>query len=582
MTARLSATTRSSTARCSSRVERPRCCSASSALVAGALLPLWRIQLVAPQYPEGLTLDMYAYQIVAGNDGHDLAEINTLNHYIGMKPIAQADFVEMKVMPFAIGVFALLGLRAVVIGRIGNLVDLAVLFGYFGAFSLGSFAYRLYSYGHHLDPKAPMKIEPFMPVVIGQQQIANFVQTSLPLAGIVLHGAVPAGLVAAIWLSRKEERDDAARARSALSAALSASALGRLGRSAAADAGRRRRRAAWLRARGGRRPARPIDGAAGRSTTGRSSSTVRCTSAATAGRTSSATAQTHVVAVRAADVTIDGFEISDSGLDLGKDHAAVHVTGAARDRPRQPHHRIACTASTCARRTAPASRATRSSARRTRRWSRRSLRRPARRPGRASCARSTLNQNRRGNGVHIWNSSGHVVANNVIRDTRDGIYFSFVDRTDGARQRHRRASATACTTCTRTTTGSRTTCSATTRPVPRSCTRRASCCGATEFLANQSHRSYGLLLQTVDDTLSRPTGSSAIPSACSSRTATAIACSDNAIAGNHIGIHISDSSDGNVFAGNSFTGNLHPVETTGGNMSNQWAVDGRGNYWDGA
>src|SRR6188474_2013146 len=58
------------------------------ALLAGGALPLWRISLVAPQYAEGLTLDMYAYQIVAGNKGQDLAEINTLNHYIGMKPIA--------------------------------------------------------------------------------------------------------------------------------------------------------------------------------------------------------------------------------------------------------------------------------------------------------------------------------------------------------------------------------------------------------------------------------------------------------------------------------------------------------------
>ena len=81
-------------------------------LLLGGVLPLWRISLVAPQYAEGLTLDMYAYQIVAGNKGQDLAEINTLNHYIGMKPIAQADFLEMKVLPFAIGVFALLGLRS--------------------------------------------------------------------------------------------------------------------------------------------------------------------------------------------------------------------------------------------------------------------------------------------------------------------------------------------------------------------------------------------------------------------------------------------------------------------------------------
>ena len=174
-------------------------------LLLGGVLPLWRISLVAPQYAEGLTLDMYAYQIVAGNGGQDLAEINTLNHYIGMKSIAQADFAEMTWMPFAIGVFALLALRAVVMGRIGNLVDLGVLFVYFGAFSLGTFAYRLWSYGQHLDPHAPMRIKPFMPVVIGSQQIANFVQTSLPMAGTVCMGLFLAAIGAAIWWSRKEE-----------------------------------------------------------------------------------------------------------------------------------------------------------------------------------------------------------------------------------------------------------------------------------------------------------------------------------------------------------------------------------------
>ena len=180
--------------------------AATVLLVVGGTLPLWRISLVAPQYAEGLTLDMYAYQIVAGNNGQDLAEINTLNHYIGMKPIAQADFLEMKVMPFAIGVFALLALRSVVLGRIVTLVDLSVLFMYFGAFSLGSFVYRLYSYGHYLDPRAPMKIEPFMPVVMGSQQIANFVQTSLPLAGTVCMTAFPVLLIVALVSSVREAR----------------------------------------------------------------------------------------------------------------------------------------------------------------------------------------------------------------------------------------------------------------------------------------------------------------------------------------------------------------------------------------
>jgi len=174
------------------------------ALLAGGALPLWRISLVAPQYAEGLTLDMYAYQIVAGNNGQDLAEINTLNHYIGMKPIAQADFLEMRVLPFAIGVFALLALRAAIIGRIVTVVDLAVLFLYFGMFSLGSFVYRLYTYGHHLDPQAPMKITPFMPVVVGSQQIANFVQTSLPLAGTMCMGAFFMLLVAVLVSSARE------------------------------------------------------------------------------------------------------------------------------------------------------------------------------------------------------------------------------------------------------------------------------------------------------------------------------------------------------------------------------------------
>ena len=174
-------------------------------VAAGAVLPLWRIRLVAPQYAEGLTLDMYAYKIEAGNGGQDLQEINTLNHYIGMKAIHEADFVEMQWIPFAIGVFALLGLRAVAIGRIGSLVDLGVLFCYFTVFSMGAFAYRLYTYGHQLDPKAPMTIEPFMPVLIGRQQIANFVQTSLPLAGSLCLALFLPALAGAIWLSRRNQ-----------------------------------------------------------------------------------------------------------------------------------------------------------------------------------------------------------------------------------------------------------------------------------------------------------------------------------------------------------------------------------------
>jgi hypothetical protein len=173
-------------------------------LAVGAWLPVWRIELVAPQYPEGLSLEMHTYKIAAGNNGNDLQEINLLNHYIGMKPIAPADFVEMRWIPFAIGAFVLFGLRAAVIGRIINLVDLLVMFLYFTLFSLATFAYRLYTYGHDLDPKAPMRIEPFMPVLVGNQQIANFMQSSWPLSGSFLMALFVPAVLGAIWLSRKE------------------------------------------------------------------------------------------------------------------------------------------------------------------------------------------------------------------------------------------------------------------------------------------------------------------------------------------------------------------------------------------
>lgn len=167
-----------------------------------AVLPLWKIHLIAPQYQEGLQLDIYASKLVGGNGGQDLTEINILNHYIGMKALDEADFAELKWLPFALGAFALLALRAALAGKVTHAVDLLALFACFGAFSMGSFYHRMYQYGHDLDPLSPMTIEPFTPTVVGTQQIANFVQTSLPLSGGLLLCAFPVCVALAIWFSR--------------------------------------------------------------------------------------------------------------------------------------------------------------------------------------------------------------------------------------------------------------------------------------------------------------------------------------------------------------------------------------------
>ena len=63
------------------------CCAILLVLV--LYLPMWRIELNAPQYPEGLGLSIYANKL-----GGDVAIINGLNHYIGMKTLHEKDFIE--------------------------------------------------------------------------------------------------------------------------------------------------------------------------------------------------------------------------------------------------------------------------------------------------------------------------------------------------------------------------------------------------------------------------------------------------------------------------------------------------------
>jgi copper chaperone NosL len=155
-------------------------------LALGAAQRLWTIRFFAPQYPYGLELEVYTYTIAGGNEGKDLPEINTLNHYVGMQKLDPAEFADLDFLPFVIGALVLLTLRVAAIGDVRALVDLAVLTGYFGVFSLGRFVYMLYTYGHHLDPHAPIHMAGFMPPVIGTKAIANFSVSSYPALGTIL------------------------------------------------------------------------------------------------------------------------------------------------------------------------------------------------------------------------------------------------------------------------------------------------------------------------------------------------------------------------------------------------------------
>jgi hypothetical protein len=176
-------------------------------LVPTYLLPLWRMTMFAPQYPQGLRLDIYSYKLDGGNRGQDVREINILNHYIGMKELDTADFTEFKWIPFVVGGLGLLFLRAAAHGKMAHLVDVSVLFGYFSLYSLWSFGYKMWSYGHKLDPTAAVKVDPFMPPLVGHRTLANFEVYSYPAPGSYALGLVGVILLAAVILAWSRGRD---------------------------------------------------------------------------------------------------------------------------------------------------------------------------------------------------------------------------------------------------------------------------------------------------------------------------------------------------------------------------------------
>lgn len=178
-----------------SRARTPMLLVAALLVAAATVLPVWGMVLVSTQYPEGLRMVVYPARIAG-----DLAEINALNHYIGMTPVSDGFFVELQYLrPVLVVVAAALVLAAAARHtRWLTMASLAVLAG-LGVGGLGMMRYRLWQFGHQLDPQAPITIDPFTPPMIGLNQIAQFATYSyfswgffLPLAAAVLLALVVA------------------------------------------------------------------------------------------------------------------------------------------------------------------------------------------------------------------------------------------------------------------------------------------------------------------------------------------------------------------------------------------------------
>lgn len=152
----------------------------------GLMLPLWHVGFTAPDHPGGLGIDVYAYTVTSGHEGSDLRAVNALHQMIGMRTLDAASLSSLDWLPFGFGVLALLTIRVAVVGNVRSLVDLAAVVGYFAAFTLGHFVYKLHGFGHHLSADAPTKVPPFMPVVSGTQQIGEVTATAGFAAGTYL------------------------------------------------------------------------------------------------------------------------------------------------------------------------------------------------------------------------------------------------------------------------------------------------------------------------------------------------------------------------------------------------------------
>ena len=145
------------------------------------VLPIWHIRLIAPQYREGLQLDIYT-TTVRGN----LDTVNELNHYVGMHQIKPNEFAEFGFIPIALSIFGGLALLAALVNRRWFAALGWVLFTLFGVVMVADFGRWLWLYGHQLSPTAPIKMPPFTPPVIGVMRIANFHVQSWPGTGTIM------------------------------------------------------------------------------------------------------------------------------------------------------------------------------------------------------------------------------------------------------------------------------------------------------------------------------------------------------------------------------------------------------------
>lgn len=164
-------------------------------LISVYFIPLWRILLWAPQYPEGLEMKIWINTLSG-----DVKIISALNHYIGMKHIEVSMFPEFGYMIYIVGGIIVAGLLAAVWGKRAGLLAYFGILVIVGMAALVDFYIWGYDYGHNLNPDAAIKVEgmSYQPPLIGTKVLLNFTAFSGPDSGgwvFILNGVILMGLM---------------------------------------------------------------------------------------------------------------------------------------------------------------------------------------------------------------------------------------------------------------------------------------------------------------------------------------------------------------------------------------------------
>jgi nitrous oxidase accessory protein len=529
----------------------------SAAMLAVAfLVPVWRISLLAPQYPEGIGM-LIRINTITGVKPADLNNINGLNHYIGMKEIVPESIPVLHVMPIALAILIALGLLAALIGRRWAGWTWLGLVAAGGVAALVEFYRWSYDYGHNLAADAIIKVPgmTYQPPLLGSKQLLNFTATSWPdIGGWVAGAAFLIGFLALAlpWLKGRRSHSAPIAAAAMMFAlpgkAVIAPATSGSDSVVVSPAGpvRSISQGLALLEPGGTLVVKPGTYAEPVIVVAKPVRIIGEGMPVLDGERSHA-----IMKITADDVTLQGLVFARVGHSDMEDRAAIRVTGAHNctivgNRIEEGFFGIYLARVTGCR------------------------------VERNVLSATGLTEATSGNGIHLWTSTGVTIANNLVSGYRDGIYFEFVHGTEvrgNISERNIRYGLHFMYSddCRYLDNIFRKNGSG----VAVMYTRRVEMIG-NRFENNWGSAAYGLLLKEIEDSKIERNVFQENTTGLLADGADRLIASHNIFERNGWAIKVAGSTDGARFEANDFVGNTFDVSSSSNSPSSTFA----GNYWD--